>query len=52
MRSFTKREWRAIREALASRLAGPIDIEDPNDATVPRREDYERALEKVYERLE
>jgi hypothetical protein len=50
MRALTKREWRAIREALAARLAGPLDFDE--DELSPRREDYERALDKVHERLE
>ena len=50
MRAFTKREWRAIREALAARLAGEIDVEDEEGN--PKRRDYENALEKAKERLE
>jgi len=49
MRSFTKREWRAIREALAARLAGEIDVED--EETTPKRRDYESAFAKVQERI-
>jgi hypothetical protein len=50
MRSFTKNEWRAIREALAERLAGAIETED--GPYVPTRKDYETALRKVQERLQ
>jgi hypothetical protein len=50
MRRFTKKEWRAIREALAERLAGAIEVDD-DDALEPTRRDYEAALAKVHERL-
>lgn len=48
-RRFTRRELQAIEEALSSRTAGEMDIEDDPDA--PRREDYDTAWEKVSERL-
>jgi len=48
-RRLTRREWRAIREALTARLADAFDIDD-DDA--PRREEYESALAKVQERLQ
>lgn len=49
-RTFTRNEWRAIREALAERLAGAIETDDEGPH-VPTRKDYESALHKVQERL-
>ena len=51
-RSLTRNEWRAIREALAERLAGAIETNDDDDPHVPTRKDYESAFAKVQERLE
>lgn len=47
---LTKREWAAIAEALGSRLAGPIDLDDADEPDAPRQEDYERAQRKVWQR--
>jgi len=46
---FTQLEWAAIEEALSSRLAGEIDIED--DPESPTREAYEQAHRKVMQRM-
>jgi hypothetical protein len=51
-RAMTRNEWRAIREALAERLAGAIETNDDDDPHMPTRRDYETAFAKVKDRLD
>lgn len=50
-RRFTHRDLDAIWEALEFRLAGVIEDDGHADPDEPKREDYERAQQKIMDRM-